>query len=207
MMMSRDPRSGVQRGYTVVGYSMVGKRRLTLLLVALLAVTTNAHALADSSDGSLDLTGAYELMDIPTPAELTRLQNFALRNGVDLDATLQLLPENDVQAWTRVFALSMTFRELDRQALVYGYRLSSAFKYYVDVSGGVAGFGRLLEIQQPGVRQRVRDFLYYDARMARSEARSNQEARLRKVMRAIFPPTYQFGKDDVLFGPSRPLKK
>ena len=166
--------------------------------IAIFLSVMHVSAAASSPSGDQDLGGAYERVKVPTSEELKQLQDFALKNGVDLNGILHEMPEEDVEPWTKVFALSLRFNQLDRMAQVYGYRLFSAFTYYIG-SCGVEKFGKLLDAQKPEVRQRIRDFLFYDAVMAGTDIHARQEERFRKTMPSVFPTSYCFGKDDKLF--------
>jgi hypothetical protein len=147
---------------------------------------------------SSEINGAYDSMALPTTAEKADLQKFAMSHGVDLDAILKELPEDDRQAWKKVFGLTMHFTRFDRSAEVYGYRLFTAFSYFID-SVGEAKFADLIDGQSSEVRQRVRDFLYYEAVNADHEVMKNNERLLRMKLKRVFPASYSFGANDPLF--------
>lgn len=149
-----------------------------------------------------DKGGAYERIGIPTSQELDDLQSFALKHGVDLDGILDEIPEDDLNAWGKVFSLSLKFDRLDRRAQIFGYKLFGAFVYYVQ-GCGADRFARLLDAQKPTVKQRVRDFLFYDAAAAPAEIRAHQEQKFRSIMGAVFPKAYSFGEDDDIFSALR----
>ncbi|UUZ48097.1 hypothetical protein LP420_34975 [Massilia sp. B-10] len=102
----------------------------------------------------------YARVPYPTEAEGQALQELAMSQGTDYFGILKDLPD-DQQAWSKIFALSLRFKEFDRSAQVYGYTLFAAFYYFMDYAGE-ARFADLINAQPPEVRQRVHDFLYYD---------------------------------------------
>lgn len=147
---------------------------------------------------SSEIVGSYDGMALPTTAEKADLQKFAMSHGVDLDAILKELPEDDRQAWKKVFGLTMHFIRFDRSAEVYGYQLFTAFSYFID-SVGEAKFAELLDGQSSEVRQRVRDFLYYEAVNTDREVMKNNERLLRMKLKLVFPADYSFAANDPLF--------
>jgi hypothetical protein len=53
--------------------------------------------------------------------------------------------------------------------------------------------------QEPRVRQRIRDFLFYDVTQAPKNLRKKVEAETRKDNPELFPADYVFGHDDPIF--------
>lgn len=182
----------------MIAHKMIKNVLALWYTIAIFLSFMNVSAVASSPSGDQDLGGAYEHVKVPTNEELKQLQDFALKSGVDLNGILHEMPEEEIEPWTKVFALSLRFNELDRMSQVYGYRLFSAFTYYIG-SCGVEKFGKLLDAQKSEVRQRIRDFLFYDAVMAGTDIHSRQEERFRRTMPSVFPTSYCFGKDDKLF--------
>jgi len=150
------------------------------------------------SSPSNDIDGFYDSMALPTPVEKMELQKMALSHGVDQDFVLKNLPENDQKAWVGVFNLSTNFTHFDRGAEVYGYQLFTAFSYFID-SAGEAKFAKLLNDQSPRIKQRVRDFLYYEAFNSDLSIMNNNKRVLRLKLKLIFPASYIFAADDPLF--------
>jgi hypothetical protein len=162
-------------------------------------------AVASSAEGDSQvkgIDGSYDHIELPTPEERARLEQFAMAQGVDLDGTLKELPEDDPKAWGNLFAIALHFDRFDRQAEVDGYQLFTAFSYFVE-SAGEAGFARMIDFQSPQVRQRVRDFLYYEAVVPSAEMTRNNERLLRMQLKLIFPAGYSFALDDPVFAPMR----
>jgi hypothetical protein len=162
-----------------------------------------ANPLNDEKIGSVS---GYDLIDIPSDKDIDRLQKFALKNNVDFKALLLDEPgmPEEHSAWTKIFSLSLNFKKLDRNAYVYGHIIHGSFIYFVvDAHGGVEKYNQLLNIQTPEVRQRIKDFLFYDAAGAPIAHRETLEKKYRTLWPIIFPDLYIFGKGNSLFKPSR----
>lgn len=178
--------------------------RAILAAVVMSFVFTGA-AVASSVEGDSQvdrIDGSYDHIVLPTLEERAQLEQFAMAQGVDLDGTLKALSEDDPKAWGNIFAISLRFDRFDRQAEVYGYQLFAAFSYFVD-SAGEARFARMIDAQSPQVRQRIRDFLYYEAVDPSPEVTRNNERLLRMQLKLIFPPGYSFALDDPVFASVR----
>jgi len=174
-------------------------KQIFLVLMSIGLVGAVASCFAEEVPSTSDnIKGFYDSMALPTPAEGAELQKLAISQGVDLDAFWKELPENDQRGWGEVFKLSMQFCHFDRAAEVYGYQLFTAFVYFID-SAGEEKFAKLVNAQTPAVRQRVRDFLYYEAFNSEAEVIKNNERQLRTKLRLIFPVGYVFAADDPLF--------
>ncbi len=115
---------------------------------------------------------------------------------------MQRAYQRDEAALARVFAFSLTFTRLDRDARTYGQIIYSSFLNLGEVFG-VERYSRLVAAQPPAVQQRVRDFLYYDATLAPEAKRKAVEASARKAAPVLFPDTYVFGSDYTLFESGR----
>lgn len=148
---------------------------------------------------SNDIDGFYDSMPLPTREEKGDLQKISVSHGVDLNSVLKDLPENDQKAWAGFFKVSMNFTHFDRAAQVYGYQLFTAFSYFID-SVGEAKFAVILNEQPLRIRQRVRDFLYYEAFNSDLKVMKNNERVLRIELKLIFPSSYVFSANDPLFG-------
>ncbi|UUZ53697.1 hypothetical protein LP419_34430 [Massilia sp. H-1] len=132
----------------------------------------------------------YARVPYPTEAEGQALQELAMSQGTDYFGILKDLPD-DQQAWSKIFALSLRFKEFDRSAQVYGYTLFAVFYYFMDYAGE-ARFADLINAQPPEVRQRVHDFLYYDVVSDDPEVMKNNERVLRRDLKLIYPRSYSF---------------
>ena len=85
---------------------------------------------------------------------------------------------------------------------MYGYQLFTAFSYFID-SVGEAKFAKLIDAQQANVKQRIRDFLYYEAANADPQVMKNNERILRLKLKKIFPSGYSFASYDPVFESAR----
>lgn len=157
-----------------------------------------APCFAKDVSSTSEIVGFYESMELPTPAEDAELQKLAMSQGFDLDSTLKNLAEDDQHAWGEIFKLSMHFSHFDRRAEVYGYQLFTLFAYFID-EAGEAKFSKLINAQPSAIRQRVRDFLYYEAFNSNPDVMKNNERQLRKKLKLIFPADYVFAAKDPLF--------
>jgi hypothetical protein len=132
------------------------------------------------------------------PKEVDRLEAFAKNEGVDLMGDVRRASEKDEAALVRMFAFSLKFTKLDSNAKTYGQivysnclNLSEAF--------GLDYFSRLVASQPEAVRQRIRDFLFYDGTQAPLKDREKVEEEARKDAPLLFPSDYVFGANDPIF--------
>lgn len=130
--------------------------------------------------------------------ELKRLQAFTQRSHVDLLGDIRAACEGDEVALARVFAFSTRFDRLDANARTYGQIVYSAM---LNLGGqrGLPWFARIVAAQPPEVRQRVRDFLFYDATQAPRKHRAEAQAATRRSAPELFPADYVFGAGNPLF--------
>jgi len=130
--------------------------------------------------------------------ELDRLQAFAQSAKVDLMADVRTAYQGDEAALARVFAFSTRFEQLDTNARAYGQIVYSAM---LNLGGqrGLPWFARIVTTQPPAIRQRVRDFLFFDATQAPQKERSSAEAAARRSAPDLFPADYVFGAGNPLF--------
>lgn len=134
------------------------------------------------------------------PEEMDGLERFAKKEGVDLFGDLKRAYAKDEQALARVFAFSLNFTKLDRDAKTYGQLIYSSFLNLVSVYG-VERYSQLVAAQPARVAQRIRDFIYYDATQAPKPQRTEAEASARRAAPLLFPKDYLFAADNPLFGP------
>ncbi|UUZ48096.1 hypothetical protein LP420_34970 [Massilia sp. B-10] len=172
--------------------------KLFSILVSIGLFGTMASCFASDSSQTDEVVSFYARVHYPSLAESQALQELAMKQGDDFHGILHELPE-ETTAWTKIFAVSLQFKEFDRPAQVYGFTLFSAFAYFVD-GAGEAKFAKLIDAQPPKVRQRIRDFLYYDVVNDDPNVMKNNERLVRRNFRRVFPRSYVF---DPSFGLSR----
>lgn len=95
-----------------------------------------------------------------TQPDITHLEARANKAGVDLMGDMKRAYERDEEALLRVFAYSLTFTKLDRDARTYGQLVYSSL-LNMGEGRGVEAYSKLVVAQPPDVRQRIRDFLWY----------------------------------------------
>lgn len=132
------------------------------------------------------------------PTEIDRLEAYAKKEGVDLMGEMKQAYQKDAVALGRVFMFSLKFSQLDRNAKTYGQIVYSSFLNLADFYG-VNRYAEIVAAQPESVRQRIRDFIYYDATQAPRKHRKETEAALRATAPALFPNDYAFGAGQSLF--------
>lgn len=132
------------------------------------------------------------------PKELDHLAAYAKKEGTDLMGDMNLAYQKDEAALARVFAFSLKFKKLNRDAKAYGQLVYSSF---LNLGGvyGVERYSRLVSAQPEAVRQRIRDFIYYDVTQAPRKLRTEAEAGARKSAPLLFPNDYVFGAGNGIF--------
>jgi len=140
----------------------------------------------------------YDSMAVPTEKEQEALQRSAKKHHIEFMEALHDMSEDDLQSWTKIFAVSLDFKSWDRSAQVYGYHIFGSWLYFV-ASCGCEKYAKLVDAQPAAVRQRIRDLLFADAALAPKEIRDAKERELREKYSSLFPRDYVFGKDDALF--------
>ncbi len=130
--------------------------------------------------------------------EVNGLMARASKDGLDLAAEMRRAYDNDDAALARVFAYGLKFTKLDRDARAYGQIIYSAF-LNLSERRGVEAFSRLVAAQPAPVRQRIRDFLFYDVTQAPRAVRAEAEKGARESAPLLFPADYVFGRDDPIF--------
>jgi len=135
----------------------------------------------------------------PTSEEsIDGLFKLAKSHGLDLEGTMKQVYKGDQSALAKVYALSSRFTSLDPIARVYGNMLFTTL-LNVGESRGVDFMADVLSSQDATVRQRVRDFLYYPVLMVEVPHRPEAEKQTRAEFPKLFPPDYEFGKNDPMF--------
>ncbi|MBA4136214.1 MAG: hypothetical protein C0518_02725 [Opitutus sp.] len=132
------------------------------------------------------------------PKEVAQLETFANAQGTDLMGDLKLAYEKDEAALGRVFAFSLKFTKLDRRAKTYGQLIYSSF-LNLGERFGLERYTQIVAAQPKDVRQRIRDFIYFDATLAPANERATVEAAARAGAPTLFPSDYVFGADNPLF--------
>ena len=133
-----------------------------------------------------------------TEQEFEAFERFAASHGFDVEGEMKKVYAGDADAFVRVFQFSMRFTRLDANTRAYGNLLYSAFLNIME-SGGDGVFVAALAKSPDDVRQRARDFFYYPMRKVPRRHRAEVEKEVRRDFPRIFPPEYEFGKDDALF--------
>lgn len=162
-------------------------------LVAAALVSLGRTALAQ--DTGFDTGMPFGLIG---QSEIDRLEDFAKKEGADLMGDIKRAYEKDDEALSRVFLFSLKFTALDGNARTYGQIVYSSF-LTLSETRGVAYYAKLVASQPEEVRQRIRDFIYYDSTQAPPKDRSEVEAETRKSAPLLFPRGYVFGSKDPLF--------
>lgn len=131
------------------------------------------------------------------PKELNRLEAYAKKEDVDLMGDMKLAYQKDEMALARVFAFSLKFTKLDRDAKAYGQIICSSFLNLAEAYG-IERYSRLVAAQPEAVKQRIRDFIYYDATQAPTKNRKEAEDSARKQAPLLFPGDYVFGAGNAI---------
>ncbi len=133
------------------------------------------------------------------PRDLSNLEVLAVAEGFDLMGDMKLIYEkNDEAALVRIFSFSVKLNQYDRNARAYGQLVYSS---YLNLAArfGFENYAGLIAAQPAGIRQRIRDYLYFNATLAPKEQRATVEATLRKNAPRLFPADYVFGAGDPVF--------
>ena len=131
------------------------------------------------------------------------LSEFARRHGVDIDAEMKSVYENrDTKALGRVFQIAGLFSKFDHLSRGYGQLIYSSLLTMGEVKE--FDYAAVVASEKPEIRQRIQDFLYYPflapLLALPAKARGNAERDIRRQFAAFFPPDYEFGKNDPIFG-------
>lgn len=133
-----------------------------------------------------------------TEADTVRLTQFAKNQGLDLGVEGKKAYAEDKEALARIFRLSLAFESFDQNARTYGQVVFSSL-LNLGESMGVKEYSRVLAAQEPAVRQRVRDFLFYPMTSGPRKDRAQVAKEVRVDYPELFPKDYQFGINDSLF--------
>jgi hypothetical protein len=132
------------------------------------------------------------------PKEIDRLEAYAKKEGVDLIGDAKRASEKDEEALARVFTFSVKFTKLDGNAKAYGQIVYSSFLNLSEAIG-LDRYSKLVIAQPEAVRQRIRDFIFFDATQAPPKERKEVEEEARKSAPLLFPVDYVFGANDPIF--------
>ena len=133
-----------------------------------------------------------------TENDTARLTQFAKDQGVDLGVESKKAYAKDKKALARIFKLSVAFKTLDQNARTYGQIIYSSLLNLGETMG-VEEYSKVIAVQDPEVRQRVRDFLYYPMTRLSQKARAESDKQTGEDYPTLFPKEYQFGQNDPLF--------
>ena len=133
-----------------------------------------------------------------TETDMASLTQFAKTQDLDLEVEGKKLYAKDKTALARIFRLSLAFKSLDRNARTYGQIVFSSL-LNLGESMGVEQYAKVLSAQEPEVRQRVRDFLYYPLTRVSQKNRAQVEKETRSDYPELFPADYHFGENDPIF--------
>jgi hypothetical protein len=130
--------------------------------------------------------------------ELDRLKAYAKNEGVDLMGDAKRASENNEAALVHMLAFSLKFTKLDGNAKAYGQIVYSSF-LNLSEAFGLDRYSKLVASQPEAIRQRIRDFIFYDATQAPLKEREKVEEEARKSAPLLFPSNYVFGANDPIF--------
>lgn len=132
--------------------------------------------------------------------EVDRLSEFAKKEAdFDLNGeTMRAYRENDLEALGRLFRFSMVLRHFDANARTYGQIINSSL-LNIGEQIGVDAYVKVIEQQPASVQRRIRNFLYYPYYRLRKQYREGGEQEVRNMYPALFPSTFEFGRDDPIF--------
>jgi hypothetical protein len=125
----------------------------------------------------------------------TALAVFVESQGIsNFSADIQLANSSDSSALKRILRVSRLFTVLDGNARTYGNVLYSLF-LRTSEANGCDWFGQIVAGEPAKDRQRVRDFLFYPARMAPRDVQKET----RTDCAVLFPDDFKFAREDDLF--------
>ena len=134
--------------------------------------------------------------------ELNQLISLAAANGLDLLPTLEKVYAGDKEALARVLRLSSRLTSRNMPMRMYGNMVYSIFLNFGESKGESTEpdvFIPVLLSQEPAVRQRIRDLLWYPVFCLPEAEREDAGRSQRALWPAVWPPDFVFGKDDRLF--------
>jgi hypothetical protein len=170
---------------------MRGKKMAGSLLAALFILP--ALMMADGS-----FLKPFQRMLILENGRQKPVDTFA-RNMLKQFSGRSTLSGQEASAWlARIFKLSLAFKTFDQNARTYGQIIYSSLLNLGETMG-VEEYSKVIAVQDPEVRQRIRDFLYYPTTLLSQKARAESDKQTREDYPTLFPKDYQFGQNDPLF--------
>ncbi len=133
-----------------------------------------------------------------TDEDIDQLFAYADRKGEDLKSDCNKMYSDDSEALGRVFRFSLQFGDLGRNCRAYGQIIYSSF-LNLGEAWGVEKYANVLKSQPADVQQRVRDFICFETSKLPKDTRTEGMADPKRAYPSMFPPNYEFGKDDPLF--------
>jgi hypothetical protein len=133
-----------------------------------------------------------------TDSDEAKLISLASAGGLDLRPTLEKVYAGDKEALASVLRLSSQLKSRDMPMRVYGNMVYSIFLNLGEAKGPEFVISVVVG-QEPAVRQRIRDFLWYPVFCVPKEQRAEAEKSGRTEFPLLWPPDFVFGKDDPLF--------
>jgi hypothetical protein len=170
---------------------------IATLLIALISL--GCHGTSANPDYIAGINDGMPFGEIGD-SDVDALMAFAKDNGVDLQQELEKAYADDQQALASVFAFSLKFTKLDKNARSYGQVIWSSL-LNLGERHGVEKYAEILNAQDAGVQQRIRDILFYPVvhlPQTMSERRLSEQAE-RKQDPTLFPSSYEFGRNDTVF--------
>jgi hypothetical protein len=134
-----------------------------------------------------------------TESDLDTLISLAAANGLELVPTLKKVYTGDKEALATILRFSSRLQSLDTPTRVYGNMMYSIFLNLGEAKGTQFVIEVILS-QEPMVRQRIRDFLWYPTFCVPKGERAEVERAIRAEFPLLWPPDFVFGKGDALFG-------
>jgi hypothetical protein len=133
-----------------------------------------------------------------TERDQAELVSFAKAKGLGLLPTLQKVYAGDEGSLATFFQFSSQLNSRGMPMRVYGAIVYSIF-LNMGESKGPDFVISVVVSQEPAVRQRIRDFLWYPYSCALKEQRAKEERDGRTEFPLLWPPDFEFGKDDSVF--------
>lgn len=133
-----------------------------------------------------------------TDSDEAKLISLASARGLDLRPTLEKVYAGNNEALASVLRFSSQLKLRDMPMRAYGNMVYSIFLNLGEAKGPAFVIS-VVVAQEPAVRQRIRDFLWYPVFCATKERRAAVEESDRAGFPLLFPPDFVFGKDDPLF--------
>jgi hypothetical protein len=131
-------------------------------------------------------------------SDVNELVSFAAAKGLDLVPTVEKVYTGDKDALAAVMRFSTQLKSRNTPMRVYG---NMVYSIYLNLgeSKGEELFIAVLQSQNPAVRQRILEFLWYPVFCVPEAGRAEAGWLQRASLPTLWPPDFVFGKDDSLF--------